>query len=230
MLQCPCTSQKSCNIIIWFNYNIGGVRLDRAEYTCRKLQLCLLLTSKCSQYKTIRGGVFFLLFRDLLFETPRSPHMVKAPQTRLRESAGRWAGRNRRCPLQSECKRVCVCVCVLSQMTYQLRIPVVLFRWWWMVGGGGGGDMQRQCADSPEGEPRLLGPGGRGRGVCRRPRGAGAGCRRPPWCGGGGGSGGGVVWGPLLRSLPSVMHLPSGWQQAWSGVRWSEHGLSGAVT
>lgn len=38
------------------------------------------------------------------------------------------------------------------------------------------------------------------------------------------------VGGPLLRSLPSVMHLPSGWQQAWSGVRWSEHGLSGAVT
>lgn len=36
--------------------------------------------------------------------------------------------------------------------------------------------------------------------------------------------------GLLLRSLPSVMHLPSGWQQAWSGVRWSEHGLSGAVT
>ncbi|KAG7214764.1 hypothetical protein INR49_010656 [Caranx melampygus] len=34
--------------------------------------------------------------------------------------------------------------------------------------------------------------------------------------------------GLLLRSLPSVMHLPSGWQQAWSGVRWSEHGLSGA--
>lgn len=38
-----------------------------------------------------------------------------------------------------------------------------------MVGGGGGGDMQRQCADTPEGEPRLLGPGGRGRGSAGDP-------------------------------------------------------------
>lgn len=56
--------------------------------------------------------------------------------------------------------------------------------------------------------------------------------RRRPLCRGGGFGGlvGEEEGGLLLRSLPSVMHLPSGWQQAWSGVRWSEHGLSGAVT
>lgn len=50
------------------------------------------------------------------------------------------------------------------------------------------------------------------------------------WGGGMGTGGRGGRGGLLLRSLPCVMHLPSGWQQAWSGVRWSEHGLSGAVT
>lgn len=50
---------------------------------------------------------------------------------------------------------LCVCVCVISQMAYQLRIPVVLLRWWWLVGGWGAcrGSMQthlwgsRGCRD-----------------------------------------------------------------------------------
>lgn len=81
----------------------------------------------------------------------------------------------------------------------------------------------KQRAGSPEGQPGLSGSGV----LPETQRAAGghghaeeAGVVRVA----------GVVWGPLLRSLPSVMHLPSGWQQAWSGVRWSEHGLSGAVT
>ncbi|KAK5599197.1 hypothetical protein CRENBAI_024584 [Crenichthys baileyi] len=72
--------------------------------------------------------------------------------------------------------------------------------------------------ESPEGEPRLLGPGA---------------AEDTQSCGEGHGDGLEGLRekrGLLLHSLPSVMHLPSGWQQAWSGVRWSEHGLSGAVT
>lgn len=69
--------------------------------------------------------------------------------------------------------------------------------------------------ESPEGEPQLLGPGAaEATRSCREGRGEDLREKR----------------GLLLHSLPSVMHLPSGWQQAWSGVRWSEHGLSGAVT
>lgn len=157
---------------------------------------------------------------------PLDPHTWRSHHRHGSESqsaAGRWAERNRRCPLQSEHRSVCVCVCVWA-ICVCVCVCCGILKWqkgYQLCSSGGtthGGGVETHLRESLgcwdqgcNGDPKLcIGAAG---GHCAVEK----------------------VWGLeerglLLCSLPSVMHLPSGWQQAWSGVRWSEHGLSGAVT
>lgn len=137
------------------------------------------------------------------------PHMASPPQTRLTESASsREVSRKEQAVSPPEWAQECVRVCVWdSRMTKEYQLC-----------SSGGRTHGGSVKESPEGEPWLLGPGAaEDTRSCREGRREGLGGLREKR-------------GLLLHSLPSVMHLPSGWQQAWSGVRWSEHGLSGAVT